>query len=408
MNLVVKKFGGTSVGSAARIVAVAKYLADCTKAQEKMVIVLSAMSGDTDRLLKLAFELSDNPEPRELAALTASGEQISASLLAVALCQLGVPAKSFNALQLPIYTDNLYTKANISEIATQKIEHALTQNQLVIVTGFQGMTKEGAITTLGRGGSDTTAVALACALQAKECQIYTDVEGVYTADPRLVPLAYVLPSIPINVMLELASSGSKVLQWRSVALAAKFQMPVRVLSSFKAGCGTLINTQSTMMESPLISNLSHQMHLSCFVLRNKKPLANALASVGAQLAMQKIVIDHVSQKTSGEFFELAIYVNPEDEVLAKQVLNRMCQTHDIELRIEKGLARVSLTGIGLHAYPEVLAKFLSTLTEEHIVVHELINTETIICGIIDEKNLTHATRALHKVFFENSSRNYYE
>lgn len=269
--LIVKKFGGTSVGTLERIEAVAEQIIHDKKLGKQLVVVVSAMSGETDRLINLAYRLTNKPNARELAVLVTTGEQVSMALLAMALHNKGYAAKSYNASQISITTDNSHQKALILKIDTKKILADLLNDHIVIVAGFQGVSEEGDITTLGRGGSDTSAVALACTLNASECQIYTDVEGIYTADPRLVPKAYRLDHITFHAMLELANLGSKVLQWRSVALAGKYQIPLRVLSSFKEGCGTLIHYTNDAVESPQYAGISHQHGLTRWTITLEKP-----------------------------------------------------------------------------------------------------------------------------------------
>ncbi|MCD6047268.1 MAG: aspartate kinase [Gammaproteobacteria bacterium] len=402
-SLIVKKFGGTSVGTLERIRIVADQLIQTKQAEEKLVVVVSAMSGETDRLLNLAYELCPNPSAREIAAMITTGEQVSAALLAMALCEKGMPAKSFNAAQLSILTDaELPTKARITKISAEKISAALANNQILVVTGFQGVTESGDITALGRGGSDTSAVALACALSADECQIYTDVDGIYTADPRLVPNAYRVEQIPFAAMMTLAKLGSKVLQWRSVALAGKYQIPLRVLSSFKEGKGTLMHYDQAQIESAKFSGLSHQMGLTRWIIKIKNPQGNELSLLAESLAQQQVLLESIHQTQIHHAAEISLLFSREENAQATVLLNTLCEQHHWSCEAQHGFARISLVGIGLSSNPEVAASFFAALSQLNIPIQETLYSELSLSAIIPDSELPQAARALHKIFFESS------
>jgi aspartate kinase len=401
--IIVKKFGGTSVGTLERIHIVADQLIQAAQLGEQLIVVVSAMSGETDRLLNFAYACCPSPNAREIAALITTGEQVSAALLAMALCQKGFSAKSFNAAQLPILTDDEHpTKARITKINTQKILDELAGNQILIITGFQGVTEKGDITALGRGGSDTSAVALACALNATECQIYTDVDGIYTADPRLVPNAYRIEQIPFAAMMTLAKLGSKVLQWRSVALAGKYQIPLRVLSSFKEGKGTLMHYDQTQIESAKFSGLSHQMGLTRWIIGIKKPQGNELSLLAESLAQQQILLESIHQTQIQQISEISLIFSREENAQATILLNALCEKHQWSCEARHGFARISLVGIGLSSNPEVAADFFACLSQLQIPVQETLYSELSLSAIILESELPQAARALHKNFFESS------
>jgi aspartate kinase len=399
--LVVKKFGGTSVGTLERIETVAAQIIRAKQRGDQLVIVVSAMSGETDRLLNLAYSISPEPQPRELAALITTGEQVSMTLLAMALRQKGYLAKSYNASQLAVITDPAHLKARILSIDITKIRADLANDQIIIVAGFQGVSLQGEVTALGRGGSDISAVALACALGASECQIYTDVDGIYTADPRLVSRAMHLPSINFNVMLELANLGSKVLQWRSVALAGKYQIPLRVLSSFKEGCGTLINyNTSHPLESPQFVGISHQSGLMRLIMIIDQPKGDELAVISRQFVQQDINLEHLSQLVLNQQLQICLVVNREERVRVTEMLEQLAVAHHWEMQSVSGLARIALVGSGFRSYPWVTAQFLEILRGIKINIQEFIYSELSLAAIIDEKDLVQAVAALHQSFFE--------
>lgn len=398
--LIVKKFGGTSVGTLERIHIVADQLIQAAQRGERLVVVVSAMSGETDRLLNLAHNCCPSPNAREVAALITTGEQVSAALLAIAICQKGFAAKSLNANQVSILTDSHYAKARIEKIDAEKILRELAQHQILIVTGFQGVSENADITALGRGGSDTSAVALACVLNAQECQIFTDVDGIYTADPRLVPNAYRIEQIPFSSMMTLAKLGSKVLQWRSVALAGKYQIPLRILSSFKEGDGTLMNYNPHTLESPKLSGLSHQMGLTRWIISINDSKGNELARVAETLAKHQVLLENIHQTQIDGLCKISLLINREELAQAAKVLNTLKEEHHWSLEKQTGLARISLVGIGLSSNPEIAASFFETLLTLNITPQETLYSELSLCVILPETDLPRAIQALHKGFFE--------
>lgn len=399
-SLLVKKFGGTSVGTLERIEAVAEQIIQEQKLGHQLVVVVSAMNGETDRLINLAYCLSKHPEPRELAALVTTGEQVSMALLTIALQNKGVRAKSYNASQIAITTDNAYHKALIHKIDIQKISADLENHYIVIIAGFQGLSPTGDTTTLGRGGSDTSAVALAGALHANECQIYTDVAGIYTADPRLIPKAYCLEQIAFDAMLELANLGSKVLQWRSVALAGKYQIPLRVLSSFQEGPGTLIHYTDSTIESPQFTGISHQYGLTRFVITVNKTNHAILTTLAQLFAQKNVRLEHINQAVIDNARQISILVSHEEQPAAEEILNPMLTAAGLTYRTEKELARVALVGMGLRSHAWVAEKFLAVLHNLDIFIQEFIFSELSLSAIINKNQLAIAAPALHAAFFE--------
>ena len=396
MTLFVQKFGGTSVGSLERIQTVAKQIAQTYQSGVSLVIVVSAMSGETDRLLRLAYQITETPSARELASLITLGEQTSMNLLALCLQQLGIPALTLTGTQAGIKTEACYLSARIESIDCQVIQAALNQKKVVVVAGFQGVTLSGEITALGRGGSDTSAVALAAALKAEECQIYTDVDGIYSADPRLVANAYRLPRIALPLMLELASLGAKVLQLRSVELAGKYRVPLRVLSSFHQGAGTLIDHASTdTLESPMMVGLAHKTGLIQCTLTLSDPahLSTVLLSLAA------MSIEHVSHKDAC----LTLYITES----ALSTLTPLCtdasrQGHLIDWQTHHGLARLALVGQGMRSHLGILQQFFAVLQAEKIIWHDFFSSELALSILLPEEVLAQTAQALHRVFFEKN------
>jgi aspartate kinase len=400
MNIVVKKFGGTSVGTLDRIQAVADQLIRAQILGERCVVVVSAMSGETDRLLDLAYALCPHPPARELAALITTGEHISMTLLAMALDKKGAKAKSYNAAQLLITTDGAHEKARILNIDTQKILQDLKENYFVIVAGFQGVSKEGEITCLGRGGSDTSAVALASVLKAQECQIFTDVDGIYTADPRLVPKAYRQAQISFKAMLELANLGSKVLQWRSVALAGKYGIPLRVLSSFKEGDGTFMHYEDHALETPQFAGLSHQSQLKRWVITVPSTRGNELLELAAALSQANFNVEHLNQIQLDHTTKISVMVHRAEQAKAAECIQALAATDGWKVQVESGLARLALVGIGLQSHVWVVTKFLAVFRELNIHPKEVSYSELTLMAILADAELPQAAQALHAAFFE--------
>lgn len=407
MALYVQKFGGTSVGSVERIKAVADKVKRYRDDGHQVVVVVSAMSGETNRLIELAGQINDEPIPREMDMLVSTGEQVTSSLLAMALHKLGVPATSYTGGQVGIQTDSAHTKARIQRIETDELRQDLDEGQVVVVAGFQGVDEEGNITTLGRGGSDTTGVALAAALNADECQIYTDVDGVYTTDPRVCSKARRLESITVEEMLELASLGSKVLQIRAVEFAGKYNVPLRVLSSFEeGGSGTLIVADSDQeedsMEEPLISGIAFTANEAKLTLLNTPDVPGVASRILGPIADANIEIDMIVQNVApaGDYTDFTFTVAKGDFKQTQRILQ-----DDVipalgggELRADDNIAKVSLVGVGMRSHAGVASKMFRVLSDENINIRMVSTSEIKISVVIDEKHMELAVRALHKAF----------
>lgn len=404
MALYVQKFGGTSVGSVDRIKAVAEKVKRDRDAGHQVVVVLSAMSGETNRLIGLASQINEDPTPREMDMLVSTGEQVTISLLAMALHQLGVPATSYTGAQVGIRTDSAHTKARIQRIETDEIQEDLDDGQVVVVAGFQGVDEEGNITTLGRGGSDTTGVALAAALKADECQIYTDVDGVYTTDPRVCSKARRLEKITVEEMLELASLGSKVLQIRAVEFAGKYNVPLRVLSSFEEGPGTLIvaDEEFESMEEPLISGIAFTANEAKLTLLNTPDVPGVASRILGPIADANIEVDMIVQNVApaGDYTDFTFTVAKGDYKQTTRILQ-----NDVipalgggELRGDENIAKVSLVGVGMRSHAGVASKMFRVLAEENINIRMVSTSEIKISVVIDEKAMELAVRALHTAF----------
>lgn len=400
MTLLVQKFGGTSVGSLERIQAVAAQIKVTYQTGTALVIVVSAMSGETDRLLRLAYQITSTPNPRELASLITLGEQTSMNLLALCLQKLNIPAITLTGAQAGISTEHCYLSARIEAIDCTRIHAHLQQRKVVVIAGFQGLSIEGDITTLGRGGSDTSAVALAAALNARECQIYTDVDGIYTADPRLVPKALRLSQIHLPLMLELASLGAKVLQLRSVELAGKYHVPLRVLSSFHEGVGTLIDYESTdKLESPVIAGLAHKTGLIQCHLTLANP--HSLAALLHDFAAHAIVIEHVNHQSKGP---LILYITEGmRETLTERCLAACLQGQLTTWHSDDGYARLALVGQGVRSQLTIMQGFFAVLQHEGIHWHDFFSSELALSIILPEESLAQAAQALHRTFFEQQA-----
>ncbi|WP_192035396.1 aspartate kinase [Halomonas sp. YLGW01] len=407
MALYVQKFGGTSVGSVERIKAVAEKVKRFRDNGHQIVVVVSAMSGETNRLVDLASQINDEPTPRELDMLVSTGEQVTISLLAMALQKLGVPATSYTGGQVGIQTDSAHTKARIQRIETDDIQSDLDDGKVIVVAGFQGVDEEGNITTLGRGGSDTTGVALAAALKADECQIYTDVDGVYTTDPRVCSKARRLETITVEEMLELASLGSKVLQIRAVEFAGKYNVPLRVLSSFEdGGNGTLIiadtDDEEDSMEEPLISGIAFTANEAKLTLLNTPDVPGVASRILGPIADANIEIDMIVQNVApaGDYTDFTFTVGKGDykqtmKILKDQVIPDLGGG---ELRGDDNIAKVSLVGVGMRSHAGIASKMFRVLAEENINIRMVSTSEIKISVVIDEKHMELAVRALHKAF----------
>ena len=403
MSLIVQKYGGTSVGTPERIRAVARRVARYKSLGHQIVVVVSAMSGETNRLIGLAREIMAEPDPRELDVIVSTGEQVSIGMTTLALIELGIKAKSYTGSQVKILTDDAHTKARILKIDHHNIQEDLDQGYVVVVAGFQGEDEQGNITTLGRGGSDTTGVALAAALKADECQIYTDVDGIYTTDPRVVPEAKKLDSITFEEMLEMASLGSKVLQIRAVEFAGKYKVKLRVLSSFEEeGDGTLITfEEKNKMEDPIISGIAFnrdEAKVSILGVPDKPGIAYQILG---PIADANIDVDMIIQNVGAVgTTDFTFTVNRIDLNKALGILNEKVKGH-VNAREVNGndkIAKVSIVGVGMRSHVGVASQMFRTLSEEGINIDMISTSEIKISVLIDEKYLELAVRALHKAF----------
>src|SRR5262245_30674726 len=406
MALIVQKYGGTSVGTVDRIRNVARRVARFHRDGHQLVIVVSAMAGETNRLLGLAKEISANPEPRELDVVAATGEQVTIGLLAIALTQMGLKARSYTGGQVRVLTDNAYTKARILEIDEKRVRKDLADGCIVIVAGFQGVDGDGNITTLGRGGSDTSGVALAAALDADECQVYTDVDGVYTTDPRIVPEARRLDRITFEEMLELASQGSKVLQIRSVEFAGKYGVKLRVLSSLEdpesTSAGTLITIEEDeIMEQAIISGIAFtrdEAKISVMGVEDRPGIAYAiLGSIAAANIDVDMIVQNIGASGHTDF---SFTVNRTEYQKALDVLagERGKSFKAREIIGDNRICKVSVVGIGMRSHVGIASRMFKALADEGINIQMISTSEIKISVVIDEKYLELAVRVLHRAF----------
>lgn len=401
MALIVQKYGGTSVGSVERIEAVADRVARFRDEGHDVVVVVSAMSGETNRLIALARDITDQPAPRELDALVATGEQVSMALLCMALHKRGQKARSYTGAQVRILTDASHTKARIREIDDSRIRADLKDGSVVVVAGFQGVDEEGNITTLGRGGSDTTGVALAAALKADECQIYTDVDGVYTTDPRVVERARRLDRITFEEMLEMASLGSKVLQIRSVEFAGKYNVPLRVLSSFQDGPGTLISyEEESPMEAPLISGIAFNRDEAKLTVRGVPDTPGVAYRILGPVSDANIEVDVIVQNVSADgSTDITFTVHRNDRKKAEGILQKIAgELGAREVIGDDRIAKVSIVGVGMRSHAGIASTMFKALSEVNINIQMITTSEIKISVIIDEKFLELAVRTLHTAF----------
>ena len=400
MALLVYKFGGTSVGSAERIKAVADKVKKAQDLGNQIVVVLSAMSGETNRLIALAKQMQAQPTEREMDVLISTGEQVTVALLTMALQDLGCEAVSYTGAQVKILTDSSFTKARIRKIDDAKLRADLSAGKVVVVAGFQGVDELGNITTLGRGGSDTTAVAIAAALKADECHIYTDVDGVYTTDPRVEPKARRLDHITFEEMLEMASLGSKVLQIRSVEFAGKYNVALRVLSSFKDGCGTLITYEDSQMESALISGIAFNRDEAKLTITGVPDLPGIAYKILGPIAEANIEVDMIVQNIADDATtDLTFTVDRKDYQRALALLEQTCA--DLGARKVTGdntIVKVSIVGVGMRSHAGIASTMFKTLAEEGINIRMIATSEIKISVVVDEKYLELAVRALHSAF----------
>lgn len=413
MALIVQKYGGTSVGSVERIEAVADKISKFRDNGDDVVVVVSAMSGETNRLTALAHEVMDQPTPREMDVLLSTGEQVTIALLCMALEKRGYGARSFTGGQVRILTDEMHTKARIREIDNSRILAQLEQQNVVVVAGFQGVDEAGNITTLGRGGSDTSAVALAAALEADECQIYTDVQGVYTTDPRIVEGARLLSKITFEEMLELASLGAKVLQIRAVEFAGKYKVPLRVLSTFEEGPGTLISLEEdTVMEDPSIAGIASERDEAKLTVAGVPDVPGIAYKVIGPVSDEGIEVDVIVQNAAMDGTnDVTFTVKRAESDKAKSILDKVAASLEArEVILDKKICKVSLVGVGMRSHAGIASKMFKALAEENINIQIITTSEIKISIVIEEKYLELAVRALHSAFNlsdpdgENSSK----
>ncbi|MDP1524777.1 MAG: aspartate kinase [Rhodocyclaceae bacterium] len=406
MALIVQKYGGTSMGSPDRIRDVARRVKRWQAQGNQVVVVVSAMSGETNRLIGLAKDVSPQPHPRELDVMISTGEQVTIALLAMALQDIGVVAKSYTGAQVKVLTDSTFTKARILSIDEQNIRRDLESNTVVIVAGFQGVDELGNITTLGRGGSDTSAVALAAALKADECQIYTDVDGVYTTDPRIVPEARKLDRITFEEMLEMASLGSKVLQIRSVEFAGKYKVKLRVLSSFeeegKETPGTLITVEDDItMEQPIISGIAFNRDEAKLTVLGVPDRPGIASQILGPIAEANVDVDMIIQNVGHDgLTDFSFTVNRGEYARTLKILEEQIKPH-IGARAIEGdnkICKVSAVGVGMRSHPGVASKMFRALAEEGINIQMISTSEIKISVVVDEKYLELAVRVLHQTF----------
>jgi aspartate kinase len=398
--LIVQKYGGTSVANLERIKKVAEKILNYKKKGNDLVVVVSAMAGETDRLINLAKEITENPPLRELDLLVSTGEQVSSALLSITLQSMGCPSIALLGYQVPIYTNNLYTKARIKDIKVERIKKELSEGKIVIVAGFQGVTEEGEITTLGRGGSDTTAVALAAALKADLCEIYTDVEGVFTADPRIVPKARKLKKISYEEMLEMASSGAKVLEMRSVELAMIYKIPLVVKSSFTETEGTFITEEDEEMEKVMVSGVTYnrnEARISIYGVPDKPGIA---AKIFGPVGERGIIVDMIIQTARPDKkADLTFTVPKTDYKEALKIIKKVAEEIGAErIESDENVAKVSIIGAGMRTHPGVATKMFKTLADHQINIMMISTSEIKISCVIDEKYTELAVRALHEAF----------
>ena len=399
-KLIVKKFGGTSVADAERIEAVADNVEAEIQKGNKVTVVLSAMGKSTDDLIDLAKEINPEPDLREYDALVSTGEQISVALLAMALLKRGIKGKSYTAYQLGIKTNSSHSRARILDVEVSKITSELDEGVVPVITGFQGMNELGDITTLGRGGSDTTGVALAVALKADECQIYTDVDGVFTTDPRVCEKARLLKEVSFEEMLELSSSGAKVLQLRAVEYASKFNLPLRVLSSFQEGEGTLVQEEKNIMERPIVSGISSIDSEAKLTIRGVPDIPGVAAKILSPISEAGIEVDVIVQNISAENnTDFTFTVDKNDAKKAEDILQKTSQTlGGGSIEVDDDIAKISIVGRGMRAHAGVASKMFQALAKHEINISMITTSEIKISVVIKKEEMKNAVQALHDAF----------
>lgn len=404
MALIVQKYGGTSVGGMDRIRFVADKIIQTQQAGHALVVVVSAMAGETDRLLDLAQSLVPEPNPQALAMLLSTGEQKSSALLTIALEAKGCMTRAYTGAQLPILTDSVYNKASILGVDVSRIEADLAAGYVVVVAGFQGVDAEGVLTTLGRGGSDTTAVALAAALEADECQIYTDVEGIYTVDPRIVPTANRMSNIALSSILEMASTGAKVMQNRALEWAGRHQVPLRVLSTFQEGSGTVIVTQGKLSEHPVVSGIAFSRDEAHFVVQGIPQGSEGLAQLLLPLSQAHIEMDMMVQSSHDHQIDLSFSLHQRDAQQALTIIQDLLRRLAVgSVRVDSEMAKLAIIGMGVRSDLQVLTKFLAVLAEASIPVLGLCASEIRLSVLIDRAFLDLGICLLEKAFFSSET-----
>ena len=400
MALIVQKYGGTSVGSIERIEAVAKKVSAVRDRGDSVVVVVSAMSGETNRLIALATQIEERPDPREMDVLVSTGEQVTIALLSMALQKIGCPARSYTGGQVHIRTDSAHSKARIQDIDDARVRADLDAGRVVVVAGFQGVDERGNITTLGRGGSDTTAVAMAAALKADECQIFTDVDGVYTTDPRVEPKARRLGRITFEEMLEMASLGSKVLQIRAVEFAGKYNVPLRVLSSFEEGEGTLITFEDEGMEEAKISGIAFNRDEAKLTIRGVPDQPGVAYSILGPVSSANIDVDMIIQNIAEDgTTDFTFTVHRNEYAKALEILRETAQVLGArEVLGDESIVKLSLVGVGMRTHAGIASTMFEALAKEGINIQMISTSEIKISVVIDEKYLELGVRALHDAF----------
>tara|TARA_Y100000739_G_scaffold206488_1_gene194431 strand:- start:1214 stop:2428 length:1215 start_codon:yes stop_codon:yes gene_type:complete len=398
-EIIVQKFGGTSVGSVERIDAVAEIIKKASQSN-RIVVVVSAMAGETNKLVNLAKNFNDNPNKREFDALVATGETVSSALLAMALHSKGLKAKSYSASQISMRTTDSFSKAKILDVDAKKILEVLDDDTIPIITGFQGITEAGDITTLGRGGSDTTAVAIAAQVKAKRCDIYTDVDGIYTTDPKIVPNAKKLDSITMEEMLELAGQGAKVMQTRAVEFANKYEVPVRVLSSFNDGKGTLISLKEDSMENALVSGIASQKNQVKFTLHGVGDIPGTAFKILGPISDAEVEVDVIVQNVSVDGkTDFTFTVSSEDQETVNKVIQEMKDNVQYrELIVNSDIAKVSIVGVGMRSQAGVASRAFKALSENDVNIQIICTSEIKITMVVDESLVEKAVEVLHEEF----------
>jgi aspartate kinase len=400
MSLIVQKYGGTSVGSIEKIRDVAKRVLEYQKEGHQMVVVLSAMAGQTDGLIRLAHEVTNDPDSRELDVLMSTGEQVSVALFAITLKSMGFDARSLLGFQVGIHTDHLFGKARIHEIDTARIMKELHQRRILAVAGFQGLDDEGNITTLGRGGSDTTAVALAAALKADVCEIFTDVDGVYTTDPNICPKAKKMAFISYEEMLEMASMGAKILEIRSVEFAKKFNVPIHVRSTFTKEKGTMVVGETKDMERVMVSGVAYNKNEARITVRGVPDRPGIAAQIFGPISKSGVVVDMIIQNTSEDgITDLTFTVPKSDFYKTMKLLSDVAREIGAEKVLgDEDIAKISIVGVGMRTHAGVALKMFEALANENINILMISTSEIKVSCVIEEKYTELAVRVLHKTF----------